>query len=111
MYRKAIPGIDNSHRGEFQSSSGGASLFLQLMVSSRGLLLHFYRQSRDLIQFMHVGPIYIPRSCPLSFDDMKVRGEQVSLVSWHNRNSSSQGPPSLLFFAHPLIILHPFHRL
>ena len=44
--------------------------------------------------------IYIPRSCPLSFDDMKVRGEQVSLVGWHNRNSSSQGPSSLLFFAH-----------
>ena len=55
--------------------------------------------------------IYIPRSCPLSFDDMKVRGEQVSLVGWHNRNSSSQGPSSLLFFAHPLTILHHFHTL
>ena len=55
--------------------------------------------------------IYTPRSCPLSFDDMKVRGEQVSLVGWHNRNSSSQEPSSLLFFAHSLTILHPFHTL
>ena len=55
--------------------------------------------------------IYIPRSCPLSFDDMRVRGEQVSLVGWHNRNSSSQGPSSLLFFAHHLTMLHPFNTL
>ena len=55
--------------------------------------------------------IYIHRSCPLSFDYLKVRGERVSLIGWHNRNSSSQGPSSLQFFAHPLTILHPFHTL
>ena len=54
---------------------------------------------------------YTPRSCPLSFEDMKVRREQVSLVGWHNRNSSSQEPSSLLLFAHSLTIVHPFHTL
>ena len=54
-YRKAIPCIDNSHREEFQSSSGGTSVFLQLIaVSSRGLLVHFYRQSRHLVQSVRV---------------------------------------------------------
>ena len=42
---------------------------------------------------------------------MKVMSEQVSLVGWRNRNSSSQEPSSLLFFAHSLTIYHYFHTL
>ena len=100
MYMQAIPGIDNSHREEFQSSSGGTSLFLQfIVVSSRGILLHFYRQSRDLVQSMRIF-IYLDRVPSLS-----------TMVGWHNRYSSSHEgtQSSLLFFAHPLTNLHPFH--
>ena len=64
-------------------------------MSSRGILLHvFYGQSRD----KYSPWVYLYTSImSLSFDDMKVRGEEVSLVGWHHRNSSSQGPYSSLF--------------
>ena len=92
IYRKAISCIDNSHREEFVSSSGG-TLFLQLKMYSCVLSW----SSPLLLQAEPIpctinACIYIPRSCPLSFDDMKVRGEQVSLVDWYNLHSSSQGP-------------------
>ena len=45
IYRKAIPGIDDSHGEKCLSSSGGTYLFLQLFAeSSHSLLLHFHRQ-------------------------------------------------------------------
>ena len=78
--------IDNSHREEFLPSSGGTSLFLQLtVVSSRG----FSSTSTGRADILYNPCVYFYTSImSLSFDDMEVRGEQVSLVGWHNLNSS-----------------------
>ena len=43
--------------------------------------------------------------------EIKSYSSILSSVGWHSRISSSQEPSSLLFFAHSLTILHPFHTL
>ena len=76
---------------------------------SRGLLLHFYRQSRYLIQSVRVY-IYIYTSI-MSPLFRRYEGRASFFSRWHNRNSSSQEPSSLLFFAHSLTIGHLFHTI
>ena len=52
MYMKAVPGIDNSHRDEFQSSSWGTYIFLQLWCFLVLILANTHREfiSRPIIQ-------------------------------------------------------------
>ena len=73
---------------------------------------NIYRNAGGTFLFLQTETLYNPCvylytsiMSPLSSDETQVRGEQVSLVGWHNRHSSSQGPSSLLFFVHPPTIL------
>ena len=71
------------------SSSGGTFLFRQFIAV---LVVVFSTPQAEPRSYSTIQAcIYIPRSCPLSFDDMQVPGELISLVGWHNHPSSSQG--------------------
>ena len=81
IYRKAIPGFDNSHREECLSSIGGTSIFLQLCP-----LVVFSSTSTGRVETLYSPCVYLYTSI---MSPIFRRHESEGRDSFYNHHSSS----------------------